>query len=115
MDATQKKQLRADAHALKPIIYIGQAGLTQPVLNEIELALNCHELIKVKVRAERDVRKAMLVQICIETGAELVQTIGHIAVIYRQKPRKTVSQIKKPNTNRYRVEKRTEHKRFKHQ
>ena len=67
---------------------IGQAGLTTGVLAEIELALNSHELIKVKIRAERDERKVLSEKICNETMAELIQSIGQIIVIYRLNPDK---------------------------
>ena len=88
MNAADKKKLRADAHALKPVVMIGQSGLTAAVLAEIEQALNTHELIKVKIRAERDERKLISEKICTDTGAELIQTIGQIAVIYRLNPDK---------------------------
>lgn len=88
MNSANKKKLRAEAHALKPVIMIGQSGLTAAVLAEIELALECHELIKVKIRAERDERKLISEKICSNTGAELIQTIGQIAVIYRLNPNK---------------------------
>lgn len=83
-----RKKLRAEAHALKPVVIIGQSGLTDAVLAEIELALNSHELIKVKIRAERDERKLISEKICSDTRAVLVQTIGQIAVIYRLNPNK---------------------------
>ena len=67
---------------------IGQAGLTTGVLAEIELALNSHELIKVKIRAERDERQVLSEKICNETMAELIQSIGQIIVIYRLNPNK---------------------------
>lgn len=74
------------AHALQPVIMIGQAGLTDAVLNEIELALKTHELIKIKVRAERDERKLIQEAIITATNAELIQSIGQVIVIYRKKP-----------------------------
>ncbi|MEQ1484952.1 ribosome assembly RNA-binding protein YhbY [Methyloglobulus sp.] len=83
MDAASKKKLKAQAHGLKPVIIIGQAGLTDAVLAETEIALNTHELIKVKVRAERDERNQISEKICTATGATLIQSIGQIAVIYR--------------------------------
>jgi len=67
---------------------IGQSGLTAAVLAEIELALNSHELIKVRIRAEREDRKLISEKICADTGAELIQSIGQIAVIYRLNPDK---------------------------
>lgn len=88
MNSANKKKLRAEAHTLKPVVMIGQSGLTAAVLAEIELALNSHELIKVKIRAERDDRKLISEKICTDTGAELIQTIGQIAVIYRLNPDK---------------------------
>jgi RNA-binding protein len=83
-----KKQLRANAHALKPVVIIGQAGLTAAVLAEIELALDCHELIKVKIRAERADRPVITATIIDETDAELIQSIGQISVLYRRNPKK---------------------------
>lgn len=88
MNSVEKKQLRASAHALNPVVMVGQAGLTEAVLAEVELALNSHELIKVKIRAERDERKQISEKICAATGAELIQSIGQIAVIYRLNPNK---------------------------
>lgn len=86
MNPEQLKQLKTKAHELKPVIMIGQAGLTEAVGKEIELALDTHELIKIKIRAEREERKQMQQQICTETQAELIQSIGQVVVIYRRKP-----------------------------
>lgn len=88
MDAASKKKLRSQAHGLKPVIIVGQAGLTDAVLAETEIALNTHELIKVKVRAERDERNKISEKMCATTGATLIQSIGQIAVIYRLNPKK---------------------------
>ena len=88
MNSADKKKLRAKAHGLKPVVMIGQSGLTATVLAEIELALDNHELIKIKIRAEREERKQISEQICSDTAAELIQYIGQIAVIYRLNPDK---------------------------
>ncbi len=88
MDAAKKKKLKSDAHHLNPVVMIGNAGLTAAVIAEIELALDVHELIKVKIRAERDERKTMGSEICATTTAELIQAIGQIIVIYRHNPKK---------------------------
>jgi RNA-binding protein len=88
VNSADKKKLRAEAHTLKPVVMIGQSGFTDAVLAEIEQALNSHELIKVKIRAERDERKLISEKICTDAGAELIQTIGQIAVIYRLNPDK---------------------------
>jgi RNA-binding protein len=88
VNAVDRKKLKAEAHALKPVVMIGQSGLTDAVLAEIELALDTHELIKVKIRAEREDRREISEKICLSTGAELIQAIGQIAVIYRLNPDK---------------------------
>jgi RNA-binding protein len=82
------KQLRAKAHNLNPVVMIGQLGLTEAVLAEIDHALNAHELIKVKIRAEKEERLQISQQICQASDAELIQNIGQIAVIYRKNPDK---------------------------
>lgn len=86
MDPADKKKLKALANTLKPIVIIGQSGLTKPVLTEIERALNKHELIKIKIRAERETRQQISHEICAATDAELVRNIGQTAVIYRANP-----------------------------
>jgi RNA-binding protein len=88
VNSADKKKLRAAAHALKPVVMIGQSGLTAAVLAETEQALDSHELIKIKIRAEREERKLISEKICTDTGAELIQTIGQVAVIYRLNPAK---------------------------
>jgi RNA-binding protein len=88
VNSTDKRNFRAKAHSLKPVIMIGQSGLTKAVLTEIESALVTHELIKIKIRAERNLRKQMSAEICLKTQAELIQTIGQITIIYRYNPDK---------------------------
>lgn len=89
MKSNQKRLLRAKAHALKPVVITGQAGVTPAVLNEINLALDHHELIKVRVNAEdREQRRALTVTISAETQAELIQSVGHIVTLYRKNPDK---------------------------
>lgn len=76
--------LRKSCHHIKPIVTVGGAGLTENVMSEIELALSHHELVKMKINTgDRDERKAMIEKIVTETGAVLVQTIGHTASFYR--------------------------------
>ena len=88
MNPVQKKKLKAQAHALNPVVMIGQAGLTHEVLKEINIALDVHELIKVRIRAERDERREMSQQIAESTQAENIQSIGQISVFYRKNPNK---------------------------
>ena len=85
MDTQIRKKLRAKAHSLKPVIMIGQNGLTETVLAEINLALDHHELIKMRVRAaDRETAKQIIADACLQTEAELIQSIGQIAVLYRK-------------------------------
>lgn len=94
----QKKHLRTIGHQLKPVVTIGDKGLSQSVLEEIERALNDHELIKVKVVTEdREDKKAIIAQLVTQTGVILVQTIGHNALILRNvdKPNPKLSNLKR--------------------
>lgn len=80
-----KQQLKAAAHKLKPVVMIGSNGLTPAIINEINRALNDHELIKIKIAGEdREQRKATVAEICQANHAELVQVIGRILIIYRK-------------------------------
>lgn len=80
----QKSYLRSLAHKLKPVVIVGNAGLTEAVINEIDLTLAHHELIKIKLGAgERLARDRMCEEICTKTNSDRVQTLGRIATIYR--------------------------------
>jgi len=77
--------LKKQAHFLKPVILIGQKGLTTAVLNETNLALKVHECIKIKLSGcEKDVQRNYISQICEKLQSTLVVHIGHTAVIYRK-------------------------------
>lgn len=81
----QKQQLKGLAHKLKPVVMVGNNGLTPAVNQEIDRALNDHELIKIRIQSEdRELRKALFADICATHQAELVQVIGMIGVIYRK-------------------------------
>lgn len=84
-----KQHLKAKAHSLKPVILIGNKGLTDAVKNEINIALNVHELIKIKIPVlDRDERRAIFDEICSSCQAEPVQMIGNIGIVYRHNPEK---------------------------
>ncbi|HCB14501.1 MAG TPA: ribosome assembly RNA-binding protein YhbY [Gammaproteobacteria bacterium] len=84
---SQKRHLKALAHHRKPVVIIGNNGVTSAIRLEIHQALNHHELIKVRVNAEdRDTREKMIEDLCAGSGATLVQRIGHIAVLFRHNP-----------------------------
>ncbi len=92
----QIRHLRQLAHSLKPVVLTGQAGISNSVIDEIDQALEFHELIKVRLSApDRESRRAMVDEICRRTGSVSVQLIGHIAVLYR-KSRNKESRISLP-------------------
>ncbi len=92
----QIRFLRAQAHSMKPVVLIGGAGLSDNVINEINLALDDHELIKVRVNAEdRDSKGDMINSIVRQTECTLVQTIGHIGIFYRQNKKHPVIELPK--------------------
>jgi RNA-binding protein len=80
----QRRHLRGLAHALKPVIRLGGAGLTAAVTRETERALHDHELIKVKAPGgDRAARDALFAALARDTGSSLVHRIGNVAVLYR--------------------------------
>ncbi|MGA2776302.1 MAG: YhbY family RNA-binding protein [Steroidobacteraceae bacterium] len=87
LNEKQRKHLRRLAHPLSPIVMLGNAGLTDAVANELERALNDHELVKVSARVgDRDVRNAALASLADRTASEIVQRVGHVGVFYRRRP-----------------------------
>ncbi len=95
LSESQKRQLRRLGHKLKPVVIIGANGLTPAVNDEVAIALERHELIKVRVNAaDRESRDTMITTLCADNDAELVQRIGHVALIFRrnkEKPRVTLT------------------------
>ena len=82
----QRKHLRRLAHPLKPIVMLGNAGLTEAVVAELDRALNDHELVKVSARVgDRAARAAALSALASRTAGELVQQIGNVGVFYRRR------------------------------
>jgi RNA-binding protein len=89
IDNSSRQVLKAKAHSLKPVVLLGSKGLTPAVLQEIDIALTAHELIKVKLAGQvREDRVEMKTQICSALKAECIQAIGMILVLYRKNPKK---------------------------
>jgi len=87
LSSQQVRSLRAESHRLKlkPVVIIGQHGLSENVLNELESSINHHELIKIRIPAvDKSDKKALTKEICDFLNAELIQTIGHVLVLFRQ-------------------------------
>ncbi len=94
----QKKHLRGLGHGLKPLIMVGDAGLSPSLLAEFESTLAHHELIKIRVRVgDRDARDRIIGELCASGSAELVQRIGNMALLYRANPKKKKNRIVLPN------------------
>jgi RNA-binding protein len=88
----QKQYLKGLAHPLKPVVQLGNNGLTEGVLAEIENALSFHELIKVKVPSDDKEEKQLIMDAIVgETKAILVQAIGHVLVMYRPSDERKIS------------------------
>ena len=86
----QTRYLRGLAHKLKPVVYLGQKGVTPSVLAELDAALTVHELVKVKLAGEREEKAGLVEQLAREAKAEVVQKIGHVVSLFRrntEKPR----------------------------
>ncbi|GAC1303259.1 MAG: ribosome assembly RNA-binding protein YhbY [Steroidobacteraceae bacterium] len=82
----QKKYLRRLAHPLRPVVMLGNAGLTDGVIAELDRALGDHELVKVSARgAGRSARDAALAAMALRTGAALVHRIGNVGTFYRRR------------------------------
>jgi RNA-binding protein len=80
----QKKYLRSLSHDLKPVVMVGQHGLSEAVLAELQSSMVIHELLKIKVRAEsREEKQQIIDKIVASSAAEVVQVIGGVLVIYK--------------------------------
>jgi RNA-binding protein len=85
LNKKQIQYLKGVAHSLKPIVLLGNNGLTEAVVAEIDFALNHHELIKVKIPTDNKETKELIVEaICRETNSTKIQVIGKTLIIYRQ-------------------------------
>ena len=90
---TQIRHLRGLCHPLDPVVMVADKGLTDNVRAEVELALDSHELIKVKLRGDREQRKAWAEDLVASTGAAAVQQIGQVVCLYRRHPEKPRIQL----------------------
>ena len=87
LTSRERAHLRSRAHALAPIVQVGQDGVSEAVAVELDRALTAHELIKVKINStDRDARHATAEEICSRTGAAAVQQVGKVLVLWRPKP-----------------------------
>lgn len=90
LDVATRRALKKQAHHLKPVVMTGAAGLSEPVLAELERALFDHELVKIKLaNDDKRERRAEVDAACARLGAACVQQIGRTATLYRPNPDKT--------------------------
>ncbi|MBW2241527.1 MAG: ribosome assembly RNA-binding protein YhbY [Deltaproteobacteria bacterium] len=85
LGGAQRKWLRGQAHALRPIVQVGGSGLSQAVLSAVDQALLAHELIKVRLVQPED-KKAAAQELAERSGAELCGLVGHTVILYRPHP-----------------------------
>lgn len=82
----QKKRLRGLGHTLKPVVSVGSGGLSDSLLEEFTRSLEHHELMKLKVSlGDREARDAAIQTLCEHAGAQLIQRVGNIALLFRKK------------------------------
>jgi RNA-binding protein len=92
----QRKVLRRLAHGLDPVVQIGREGLTAAIATEVDNALEAHELIKVRLAADREERARQAQALSDRAGGELITTIGRVAIIYRPRQEPSERRIRLP-------------------
>ncbi|WP_457553353.1 ribosome assembly RNA-binding protein YhbY [Desulfobacula sp.] len=98
LKGSQKKYLRGLAHNLNPAAFVGQKGITQTVIEEIDTALEATELIKVKFNdyKEKDQKNSLIKEIAKATQSHIAGMIGHVVILYRQNNDVAKQKIKLP-------------------
>lgn len=107
LTSAQRRELRARAHSLQPVVSVAGNGLTQSVLAEIDRSLKAHELIKIRTYGiERDERDALMAEICAQLGCAPVQHIGNLLVVFRERPAEAAAPPKAPTAPKGRATKK---------
>ncbi len=86
LSGAQRKHLRGLAHHVKPVVHVGKNGVTDPVLHEVEEALDNHELIKVKLVDPQGRKKELAAELATRSAGTAVGLVGNIVTLYRQHP-----------------------------
>jgi len=83
LSSAERKTLRRLAHDLRPVVQIGEAGLTERVIAALDDALEDHELVKLKINHAREDRRELADQAARQTGSALAGSVGRIAILFR--------------------------------
>ncbi|MEN6373795.1 MAG: ribosome assembly RNA-binding protein YhbY [Smithella sp.] len=94
LKSSVKKNLRSQAHHLKPVVMVGRNGVSEQLIASVDAALKDHELIKVKFLDFKEEKKEISEEIAAVTKSEVVGIIGNIAIFYRQHPQPEMRKIK---------------------
>ena len=100
LKGSQRKHLRGIAHGYKPLVRIGKEGLSESVVRAVDDALEAHELIKLKIAAERDERERIVPVIEARLSCECVGTVGRMAILFREQPDPEKRKIAVPGTGK---------------
>ncbi|HEV8238452.1 MAG TPA: YhbY family RNA-binding protein [Thermoanaerobaculia bacterium] len=84
LTASQRRELRARAHPLAPLVQVGRGGVTDAFVAELDRALVAHELVKIRLRGEREERAAQLADMMARLDCVIVGTVGAVAILYRE-------------------------------
>ena len=84
LTAAQRREMRARAHPLAPVAQVGRGGVTDAFVAELDRALDAHELIKIRLRGEREERAAQLEEVTARLDCAVVGTVGAVAILYRE-------------------------------
>lgn len=95
LDNRQIRHLRGLTHHLQPVVIVADKGLSDNVMAEIEAALDHHELVKIKLKSDRETRAGWIEEIADRCGAEKVHVIGQVACFFRRNPKKPVIELPK--------------------
>jgi len=93
LNSAQLRHLRGLAHHINPVVMVGDKGLTENVMAELESALDHHELIKVKLRSPREARARQTDEIAQRCAAQIVHQIGQVACFFRRNPKKPLIEL----------------------
>lgn len=94
LDSTERRHLRSLAHPLKPVVFVGEGGVSPAVTKALDEALTSHELVKIRLRQPTD-KKATARELAKATASGLCGVVGHTVVLYRPHPEEPRIQLPK--------------------